>query len=138
MDTRKPIRYPQNDSQQDAELLKTNFQHHGRAGKERQRRRCDTELKRRRRHLNWLSNVREQGFGLVPGVLRDPEVERLLAQLCGLQVARSRAGIRHAMKIPSIAKLASDERLLSIATGPLGSRAIPFRATVFDKSVSAN
>ena len=88
--------------------------------------------------LNCLRNMKEQGFAIVPGVLHDNDVERLLVELSQTTVARSRAGIRHAMQIPVIAQLAKDERLLEIARTALGTEAVSFRATIFDKSVSAN
>ena len=51
---------------------------------------------------------------------------------------RSRAGMRHAMKNASVATLARDSRLIAIAQDVLGSAALPFRATLFDKSPTSN
>jgi ectoine hydroxylase-related dioxygenase (phytanoyl-CoA dioxygenase family) len=42
------------------------------------------------------------------------------------------------MAIPAIAAAAKDERLLRIARRALGAGAVPFRATLFDKSAMAN
>ena len=52
--------------------------------------------------------------------------------------ARGRAGVRHLMAVPKIATLAADSRLLRIARQHLGSGAIPFRATLFEKSAQTN
>src|SRR5262249_10513991 len=51
---------------------------------------------------------------------------------------RSRAGARHLMSAPAIEAAAKDERLLRIARRALGDGAVPFRATLFDKSARAN
>jgi hypothetical protein len=51
---------------------------------------------------------------------------------------RSRAGARHLMSCPAIAALAHDERLLAAARAGLGGRAVPFRATLFEKSGESN
>ena len=88
--------------------------------------------------MNSSRNLKEQGFAIVPGVLQDNDVERMFVELSQTTVPRSRAGIRHAMQIPAVAQLARDERFLEIARTALGTEAVPFRATIFDKSVSAN
>lgn len=46
--------------------------------------------------------------------------------------------MRHAMRNPSVAAIARDSRLLEMARHALGSQAIPFRATLFDKSPASN
>src|SRR5205085_1844996 len=51
---------------------------------------------------------------------------------------RSRAGARHALQVPAVRTLASDQRLVDIAGRYLSSNPIPFRATLFDKSATAN
>jgi hypothetical protein len=51
---------------------------------------------------------------------------------------RSRAGARHLMKHPAVSDVANDPRLLAIASGFLGTSALPYRATLFDKSSARN
>jgi ectoine hydroxylase-related dioxygenase (phytanoyl-CoA dioxygenase family) len=80
----------------------------------------------------------EQGFGVIPGVIDATEIERIGLSLEEADLTRSRAGARHLMKLPSVAALAVDERLLSIARSALGNGAFAFRATLFDKSPDAN
>ena len=46
--------------------------------------------------------------------------------------------MRHALRHPSVAALAREPRLLNIAREVLGAEALPFRATLFDKSPQAN
>ena len=82
--------------------------------------------------------VRATGFGIQPNVLRPDEVARLLDQIQNAALSRSKAGIRHAMKHRSVADLATDPRLLGMAREILGPSAIPFRATLFDKSPTSN
>jgi len=53
-------------------------------------------------------------------------------------VCRSKAGVRHALKHSPVAEMAHDERLLEIARRVLGTGAVPFRATLFDKSPNSN
>ena len=76
-------------------------------------------------------NLNEAGFEKFREVLSSPECDALLASL--ESVNRSRAGARHLMSHPAVAQLARDPRLLRIAGG-----AIPYRATLFDKSRASN
>ena len=46
--------------------------------------------------------------------------------------------MRHAMRIPAVAKMARGAALLGIARAILGEGAFPFRATLFVKSTTAN
>jgi len=61
----------------------------------------------------------------------------LLDDLIRTPLPRSRAGVRHAMKHLSVAAIAGDQ-LLEMAKAVLGTRAFPFRATLFDKSPDSN
>ncbi|HTQ60809.1 MAG TPA: phytanoyl-CoA dioxygenase family protein [Candidatus Solibacter sp.] len=82
--------------------------------------------------------IENYGFAIVPEVLSDAEISALCTALRLSELPRSRAGIRHAMKDASVAALARDPRLLHLAQETLGPRAIPFRATLFDKSPTSN
>jgi len=82
--------------------------------------------------------VLRKGFGIKPDVLGTGEIARLLQQMENAGLPRSRAGIRHAMKHSAVVDLAKDSRLLGLAREILGLGAIPFRATLFDKSPTAN
>jgi ectoine hydroxylase-related dioxygenase (phytanoyl-CoA dioxygenase family) len=88
--------------------------------------------------LSWLESVRKQGFAIMPPILEPKEVDGLLDELSCMDLRRSRAGVRHAMRVPAIAALVQDSRLLGIAQEVLGDAAFPFRATLFDKSPTAN
>jgi len=82
--------------------------------------------------------VAEHGFAIIPNVFADEEVKNRIENLNRLNLVRTRAGLRHGLKHPEIAALAQDPRLLHVASKLLNDRALPFRATVFDKSPTAN
>jgi len=78
------------------------------------------------------------GYGLFPDAF-DPKEVRTVAELLTHRPARrSRAGTRHLMRVPEVRHFASDIRLLQIAGTALSTTAVPFRATLFDKSTTAN
>ena len=74
----------------------------------------------------------------MPECLSGHECDDLLEALSVESVTRSRAGARHLMSVPVVAELAKDVRLTDLARVWLGSRAIPFRATLFEKSSVTN
>jgi hypothetical protein len=83
------------------------------------------------KNLNWLSAVHDQGFAIIRGLLAPADLDPLIAKLSEPGLPRSRAGVRHATRFASVRALATDERIL-------GNCALPFKATVFDKSPTAN
>jgi ectoine hydroxylase-related dioxygenase (phytanoyl-CoA dioxygenase family) len=82
--------------------------------------------------------IAKDGFAIVPGVLDQHDVSRVLRNLSEAQLRRSRAGIRHLLSDGNVLDLAKDPRLIQLASGSLAAAAIPFRATLFDKSPDAN
>jgi ectoine hydroxylase-related dioxygenase (phytanoyl-CoA dioxygenase family) len=78
----------------------------------------------------------DRGFDVIPDVVSDAEVDSLLAAIAGSE--RSRAGVRHLMRNEAVARFARKQRLLELATAALASTAVPYRATLFDKSPGAN
>jgi hypothetical protein len=82
--------------------------------------------------------VVRQGFAILPEMLTKYETQVLAGELVASKLPKSRAGIRHALKYPAVRDLANDPRLLNSAGELLGSAAVPFRATLFDKSGKAN
>ena len=79
-----------------------------------------------------------QGFTIVEAVLDGTEVAELARALETSDLDWSRAGARHLMKQPAVSDVAKDPRLLAIARRFLGPSAVPFRATLFDKSSARN
>src|SRR5580658_1623267 len=82
--------------------------------------------------------VSTDGFAILPEVISEHEMAGLAAILQRSELPRSRAGLRHAMRNADVAALARDARLVKLAQEVLGAGAIPFRATLFDKSPVSN
>jgi ectoine hydroxylase-related dioxygenase (phytanoyl-CoA dioxygenase family) len=80
----------------------------------------------------------EPGYRIVDDVFAAEEVERVLAGLTSARLERTKAGARHVLGVPVVGDLAADARMVAIATGFVGPGAVPFRATLFDKSPAAN
>ena len=78
------------------------------------------------------------GFEIVPSVLARTEIASIAEALQGKSLDRSRAGARHLMHHPVVDRIAHDPRLVAIAGRFLAPAAIPFRATLFDKSPDNN
>ena len=87
---------------------------------------------------NWESVIASDGVARVENVFSTQQVEEVANTIAKQAVQKSRAGIRHALRLPSVAEVAHDHRLLSLAQQVLGPTATPFRATLFDKSPSSN
>lgn len=76
--------------------------------------------------MSTLSAVTKQridadGFAVVPGALRQSEMDTLRADIDKTPLQRSRAGARHMLGNASVAALASGPRLLDIARQVLGA-----------------
>jgi ectoine hydroxylase-related dioxygenase (phytanoyl-CoA dioxygenase family) len=78
------------------------------------------------------------GYFIEPSVLASEVCDHLASALTSFMRKRGRAGARHLMSNPAVAAVASDDRLLTIARKSLGNHAVPFRATLFEKSGKAN
>jgi ectoine hydroxylase-related dioxygenase (phytanoyl-CoA dioxygenase family) len=90
-------------------------------------------------HIRMCENeVKEKGFSIILDGLSSSEVAEFLSGLTAAPLPRSRAGIRHALRHRAVVNLANSQKLLSIARRILGEAAIPFRATIFDKSQNSN
>jgi ectoine hydroxylase-related dioxygenase (phytanoyl-CoA dioxygenase family) len=88
--------------------------------------------------MDWHAEIEEKGFAFLPDLVPHNEVDRLIEQVGASVSQRNRAGLRHALKLPPVADLAQHPSLIKIARCVLGSEAFPFRATLFDKSQTAN
>jgi hypothetical protein len=80
----------------------------------------------------------DRGFEIVASVFTPTELAPVAAVLAAGLATRTRAGARHLLSIPAVRQLATEPRLLEIARRFVGPAAIPFRATLFDKSADAN
>ncbi len=82
--------------------------------------------------------VESQGFEIIPELFDQRRIASVIESLDASPLRRSRAGVRNALRIDSVRDVAADSRLLNIANSVLGGSAVPFRATLFDKSFGAN
>ncbi len=78
------------------------------------------------------------GYAIYDAVFGGGEIRGLLGNIAGLAFARSRAGARHVLNHEPIGAIARDPRLLEIASRWLAGTAIPFKATLFDKTPESN
>jgi ectoine hydroxylase-related dioxygenase (phytanoyl-CoA dioxygenase family) len=85
-----------------------------------------------------MTAIGEHGFEIVPQVFGQRILLSITKELNDAPLRRSRAGIRNAFKIEVVRSLASEERLVDLARNVLGAHAVPFRATLFDKSPASN
>lgn len=85
-----------------------------------------------------LKALMKQGYAVIPEGFAQEEIERIRQEMSDANLLRSKAGVRHAMRIPAVGEMARGAELLGIAREILGKGAFPFRATLFDKSATAN
>jgi ectoine hydroxylase-related dioxygenase (phytanoyl-CoA dioxygenase family) len=88
--------------------------------------------------MDWHEAVEKNGFAILPGLFSREFLDRLLQEINGLAPPRSRAGVRHALGLDPVSKLARQPLMIDLAREVLGPDAFPFRATLFDKSPAAN
>ncbi len=82
--------------------------------------------------------MNDSGYWIGENIFSKLECDDLLQSLSNSTVKRGRAGARNLMRNPAISMLASENRLLRIAEMMLGRSAVPYKATLFDKSGKAN
>jgi len=83
------------------------------------------------------SVIEKDGFAIIPNIVPNSEIARLIEEVSA-NPRRSRAGLRHALGLPTVAELARQRDVLQLAHAVLGPLAFPFRATLFDKSQKSN
>jgi hypothetical protein len=86
----------------------------------------------------WQEDIAVKGFAVIRGVFSSEEAGALLQALMSCGARGSRAGVRHALGLAPVAAMAKDPRLMQIACTMLGPRAVPFRATLFNKTPTSN
>lgn len=85
-----------------------------------------------------MSFLQREGFEIVPKFVPSRTILELGRSLEMVSATKSRAGMRNALRVPAVHDLAKDEKLVTLARHALGDGAIPFRATLFDKSPESN
>jgi ectoine hydroxylase-related dioxygenase (phytanoyl-CoA dioxygenase family) len=93
----------------------------------------------------YWTEVNQNGFAVLPDLLNSRDVEalaRAVSQTSEGDGVRKRNGvyaIRNLLQsIPEIAGVATSPKVLAIARRALGNRALPVKATLFDKTPDAN
>jgi hypothetical protein len=80
----------------------------------------------------------KQGFEIIPDLFDRENMASVVESLKKTPLRHGRAGARNALQIECVRDLASDSRVVCIASNLLGGNAVPFRATLFDKFSRAN
>ena len=80
----------------------------------------------------------DEGHRIVDGVFTPSEMRQIWTDVSAADLERGKAGARHLLRLPVVRALSTDMRMLELARGFLGPGAVPFRATLFDKSPDAN
>ena len=88
--------------------------------------------------LDVAARMPDAGFGIYERVFDTAEVVHAIEGIASGGLARSKAGARHVLSVPAVRTLAADDRLIALAEQFVGPGALPFRATLFDKSSAAN
>ncbi len=88
--------------------------------------------------MRWDKAIGDAGFAILPALFSHEDLDRLVREMGESKPRRSRAGIRHALSLPAVAAVAREPQMVELARQVLGSEAFPFRATLFDKSPTAN
>ena len=88
--------------------------------------------------MNVTDALSERGHSTYPGVFERCERDRMTRLLAEESIVRGRAGARHLLRVPFVRTLAENSRLRDLARLFVGDSAIPFRATLFDKSTASN
>ena len=88
--------------------------------------------------MEWHEAVEENGFAILPEMFSQESLDCFLQEIDELAPRRSRAGVRHALRLTPVVQLARQPRMVEAARRVLGDDAFPFRATLFDKSPAAN
>jgi hypothetical protein len=78
------------------------------------------------------------GFQISEGVISASECRALANEIASGRAGRIQAGTRHLMSPPAVKTLAHSDALLTIARRWIGLGAVPYRATLFDKSGPRN
>jgi ectoine hydroxylase-related dioxygenase (phytanoyl-CoA dioxygenase family) len=85
-----------------------------------------------------MSLLQREGFEIIPELIADKTIVEIGISVDKVSATKSRAGMRNALRVPVVHSLAKDEKLITLARRTLGDEAIPFRATLFDKSPESN
>jgi ectoine hydroxylase-related dioxygenase (phytanoyl-CoA dioxygenase family) len=82
--------------------------------------------------------IEKDGFAIAAEAISSSEIKQTLEEIAAAGPRRSRAGMRHALGLRAVAELARQPNVIELVRAVLGREALPFRATLFDKSPKSN
>lgn len=80
----------------------------------------------------------DAGFSITESVFERHEIDLVCHALAAADLPRTKAGVRNALRVPSVREFAEHPRLVALAATFVGARPLPFRATLFNKSAVSN
>jgi ectoine hydroxylase-related dioxygenase (phytanoyl-CoA dioxygenase family) len=80
----------------------------------------------------------DAGYSITEQIFELREMARICDALVDANLARTKAGARHVLRISEVRALAVNPTLIALAGKYIGGQPIPFRATLFDKSAASN
>src|SRR4030095_6087762 len=88
--------------------------------------------------MSAIRQTLDSGFFIEEDLFSASECDQLWDSIQLSSLRRGRAGSRHLMSHTGVRRIASDPRMWESARFILGANALPYRATLFDKSGTAN
>jgi hypothetical protein len=85
-----------------------------------------------------MEELSKNGFSVIHNVFSSSECLRILDHLSNWEVGPEPCRNSHLMSCPAISAFANDKRLIALASTALSEPAIPYRATLFEKSPKSN
>jgi hypothetical protein len=80
----------------------------------------------------------DSGYSIKHAMFETSRMAEVSRALESSALRRSKAGARHVLSVPAVGLLANDPGLLAFASSFVDAPAMPFRATLFDKSPASN
>src|SRR5690349_9515208 len=80
----------------------------------------------------------DAGYLITEPLFERRKMQELCQVLLEAGLPRTKAGVRHVLGVPAVRALAVTPALVALAESFVGKNALPFRATLFDKSATSN
>jgi hypothetical protein len=80
----------------------------------------------------------DAGYSITEPMFERREMDHVCQAIVSADLPRTKAGVRHVLRIPAVRGLAAHPNLMTLAARFIGEQPIPFRATLFDKSAASN
>jgi hypothetical protein len=80
----------------------------------------------------------DSGYAIIESVFERREMNRVASAIAAASPPRTKAGARHVLRVSAVRDLAEHPAQVALAAAFVGEQPIPFRATLFDKSMASN